>query len=253
MKIASIILAAGKGTRMQTTEKNKVAFLFHGKALVTYAVELFVGICDPIIVVVGTYSESVRAVLTGYQVQFVDQVEQLGTGDAVKVGVDFLKKSSSPPNYVIVSYGDHSMFYRKETVKKLIKLHSDSNSAISLFTTVVDNSNALAWGRIIRNSRGLVEKIVEQKEATLEEAKLNEVNPGFYCFDYDFLDRAIRLIKPSPVKKELYLTDIIQIAVSEGKKVTALPIPFEEVGIGINKPEELSISQRLYEERSQES
>lgn len=249
MKIASIILAAGKGTRMQATEKNKVALLFHGKPLVAYAVELFAGICDPIIVVVGAYSQSVKISLTGYQVQFVDQIEQLGTGDAVKTGVDFLKKNSSAPNYVMVSYGDHSMFYRKETVKKLIQLHSDSNSPISLLTTVVDNPNELAWGRVVRNSEGFVERIVEQKEATPAETTINEVNPGFYCFDYDFLERAIRLVKPSPVKKEFYLTDIIQIAVSEGKKIAALRVPFEEVGIGINKPEELSVSQKLYEER----
>jgi bifunctional UDP-N-acetylglucosamine pyrophosphorylase/glucosamine-1-phosphate N-acetyltransferase len=104
----------------------------------------------------------------------------------------------------------------------------------------------LAWGRLIRGKDGMIEKIVEQKNATEEEKSVTLINPGFYCVRFDFAKTAIRSIQKNPVSHEYYLTDIVEIARRMGEVVVDLEVPFAKVGIGINTPDELQSSQKLY-------
>ena len=248
MTIAGIILAAGKGTRLKIKGKNKVALPFLSKPMVIYGVELLAKITSVQIVVVGTFAHSVKEVLHDHKVIYAYQNKRLGTAHAVKTALREIHKRKLNPDHVLVGYGDHTMFYKKETIIELIELHSSEKAEISLLTTTCEDPNQLAWGRIVRSPDGLIKAIIEQKDADEETRKIKEVNPGFYCFNFDFLERNISKIKKSAVSHEYYLTDLIAIANQQGQKVVGLKIPFSGVGIGINRFSELEESQRLYVE-----
>lgn len=244
MSIATVILAAGRGTRLKSTDRNKVSLMFHDRPIIQYAVDVVNGVADPTVIVVGAFADTVKETLQEYpHIVFAHQTEQLGTGDALRVGVEALV---TPVDMVLVGYGDHMMFYSQDRIKEFVEFHTSQKADLSLLTTHHDNPNSLAWARIIRDDRNNIMKIIEQKDATAEEQNVTEVNPGFYCFNYIFLQQALPFIKPSGVTNEYYLTDLIRIAQENGLKIAGMPIPFTEVGIGINKPEELTESQALF-------
>lgn len=251
--IVGIILAAGRGTRLSPPaggkDRNKVTIPFLNKPLILYAVELISSFAEKTVVVVGAFHESVKQVLKNHNVVYAFQKKRLGTGHAVKVGLEVLKNLSPAPTLVLVAYGDHSMFYKKETVKKLIELHEKEKAAMSIITTINNDANILAWGRIVRNKNNYIVDSIEQKDATEEQKKIKELNAGFYCFDFNFLKKNINKIKKSPVSSEYYINSLIKIAADKGKKVVGLKIPFSGVGIGINRYSELEESQRLYLKR----
>jgi len=244
--IIGIILAAGKGTRLKSVDRNKVTLPFLNKPLILYSVELMATVCDKTVVVVGAFVESVKAVLKNKKVIYAYQNEQLGTAHAVKVGIEEIEKNKQKPKLVIVGYGDHTMFYKKETVKRLVRLHQEKQAAVSLLTFEYDDPDRIKYGRIVRDTNGFVVSIVEHKDAMPEQRAIKEVNPGFYCFDYDFLKSNIGKIEKSPASGEYYITDMIKIAVDQGKKVVGLPIAFSEAGLGFNTAEELSESEKIY-------
>lgn len=138
------------------------------------------------------------------------------------------------------------MFYEKETIKKFVEFHKSEKSVVSLISTEFENPDELAWGRIIRDKQNRVINIVEQKDAANAQRKIKEVNAGFYCFDDLFLQENIDKVQKSPVTSEYYLTDLVKIAVSQNNKVSAFKIPFKEVGIGINTPEDLKKSEEMF-------
>ncbi len=239
-----IILAAGKGTRIDSKKINKAAYPFLGKPMIVYAVELLEGICDETVVVVGAFAHSVRSALKGKDVIYAYQKQQLGTGHALKVGFEVVVPYS--PKDVLVGYGDHMMFYKKETIKSFIAAHKRAGAAVSLIVTNYDKPNELAWGRIIRGKDGSIIDIVEQKDADEKQKQIQELNAGFYCFDYRFLIKNIAKLKRSPITCEYYLTDMIKIAIEQGEKAISFPVPFNQVGLGVNRYEELIKSQQLY-------
>ncbi len=165
MKIAGIILAAGKGTRIRSKDKNKVTLPFLNKPMIIYGVELMAKITSEVIVVVGAFAQSVKDVLRDHKVIYAYQKKRLGTAHAVKIALKELYKRRLSPTYVLVGYGDHTMFYKKEIIIELLNLHKNENAKISLLTTVYQRPNDLAWGRIIRSPDGLIKAIREQKDS----------------------------------------------------------------------------------------
>lgn len=249
MKAAGIILAAGKGKRFGATGINKTASLFNGKPMVHYGVELFTGVCESTVVVVGVMADTVKAALADTpNILFAYQAEPLGTGDAFRVGIKALVDSGKTPDVVLVGYGDHMMFYDKRMLDELTALHESSAAAVTMVTVQHDEPDTLAWGRIVRNEQGNVQRIVEQKDATDEERKIDELNAGFYCVDFSFAKEKLDEFAASPVTGEYYLTDIVQMAVKDGKTVSGLTLPLTRVGIGVNTPEEKSESEALFGE-----
>ncbi len=244
--IAGIILAAGKGTRIKSRDRNKVTLPFLNKPLIVYSVELMLGVCDKVVVVIGAFHESVRQVLASYPVIYAYQQKRLGTAHATKIGVEVLKKTAPLPDLVLVGYGDHTMFYQQQTIKKLITTHQRYRPAVSLLTFYYPEPNRIRYGRIIRDDQGFITDIVEQKDATADQLKIKEVNPGFYCFDFNFLADNLKKVKKSPASGEYYLTDLIKIAVGQGKKVVGLTIDFGQAGLGVNTAEELKESEKIY-------
>lgn len=243
-KTTGIILAAGKGSRINSHEINKVCLQFNGKPLIIYGANLMQAVADTTMVVVGAYSDSVKQALAKYPVNFVTQAEQLGTADAVKTAINSL---TEVPDLVFVGYGDHMMFYKPNTIRELIKLHLQTKAAMSLISTIHKNPNELSWGRIIRDQSGKVTDSREQKDATEEEKQITELNAGFYCFDFSFLKNNLAKVPRSAVSGEYYINSLVQIAANQGLTVSSLKVPFNQVGIGINKQEELQQSEALYQ------
>lgn len=241
--VIGIILAAGKGTRINSKDRNKVTLPFLNKPLIVYSVELMRKVADKVIVVIGAFYESVKEVLKGYSVDYAYQKKRLGTAHAVKVALPVVQKYH--PQLVLVGYGDHTMFYQKENIDKLIELHKREKAVMTIITVNHDNKN-LHWGYIIRNQKNEIIDSVEFKDATDEQKKIRELNAGFYCFDFNFLKENISKVPKSPVSGEYYLNSLIKIAANQGKKVASLSIPFSSVGIGVNRWSELEESQRLY-------
>ncbi len=242
--IAGIILAAGKGTRIKSTTNNKVTIPFLNKPMILYGVEFLSKVASPVIVVIGAFADSVKDVLKGYDVIFAYQKDQSGTADATEVGLKELENVTPSVSLVLVGYGDHMMFYTEKNVNDLIAFHNKEKAELTLVTTVLDDPHA--YGRIIRDVGGNVTAIVEEKDADQETKKIKEINAGLYCFNYRFLKDNINKITKSPVSGEYYLPDLVAIANQKGKKVCGFGVAFKNVGIGINKPEELTESQKIY-------
>lgn len=244
-KTIGIILAAGKGTRLHSTDTNKTALEAGGKPLVCYGVELFAQTMDAVLVVVGAYAASVRTALKNYDVLYAVQDTPNGTGHAAQVAIDNLKKRALHPAQVCIGYGDHLMFYTPAHIEAILKTHGDTKAAVTLVSVEHHTPDELGWGRVLRAANGDVEAIVEQKDATPTERAITEQNAGFYCCDYAFLTEALTKLTPSPVTGELYLTDIVMIARKKNLRVVAHPIPFEQVGTGVNTPEQLAATKEI--------
>ncbi len=243
-KLIGLILAGGKGTRINSTKKNKVTLNFLGKPIILYGVEVFEKTVDEIIVVIGAFAESVQEVLKNKKVHYVKQNPPLGTGHALKVAIPTLEKLNA--DTVLVGSGDHMMFYTPEMVKTFYNFHKKSKATVSLLTTTYPNPEELHWGIIVRDKKGNVKEIVEYKDATDNQRRINELNSGFYAFEFGFLKKYIDDIKPSPITGEYYVTKLVDIANRNNYKVAALKVPFEYIGIGVNTREELEKAEKLY-------
>lgn len=246
-KIFGVVLAAGKGTRLKSKKTNKVTLYFLNKPLILYSVELMEKIADKTFIVIGAFHESVKQALKGKNVIYAYQKKRLGTGHAVKVALEEIKKNNLNPDLILVGYGDHTMFYKKEDIEKLINIHIKNKSAMSLITTKSNNNEKLHWGYIIRDKNNNVIDSIEYKDADEEIKKnINELNAGFYCFDYNFLKNNINKIPKSLVSGEYYINSLVKIAVSQNLKVMGVEVNFSSVGIGINTKEDFEESQKLY-------
>lgn len=232
---AAIILAAGKGTRMKAKTKNKVAFKLKGIPMITHTVNHLkqAGI-DQIFVVVGFQADSVRQAL-GDTVQYVIQPNQLGTGDALKTALPLL-----PPGVtsVLAVYGDDSAFYPPSLFQEMVTQKTRLNCDL-LFLTI-HKLDPHGLGRIVRDNSGKIQRIVEEKVATLAEKNIQEINTGFYCFDKTFLTESIHKIRANPVSGEYYLTDLVEIALAHGQKVEAHFIPDDSIWHGVNNRSDLA-------------
>lgn len=241
MNVGAIILAGGKGKRMQSTTVNKVTLPLGGKPMIAHTMELLKKLnVGSIVVVVGFAKESVQEALHGFSVTFAVQEEQLGTAHAVKIALDSLPSTVTD---VLVLQGDDSAFYTPEGIQNLLKKHEERNSAITLLTLELENPIGL--GRIVRNDQGEIEKIIEEKDATGEEKLIKEINPACYIFSIQFLKKYIPKIEKSPVTGEYYLTSLIDLAISNHETIEVV-LEKKTSWRGVNTPEELQIAQDLY-------
>ena len=238
---AAIVLAAGKGTRINAKKKNKVAFHLNGKSMIAHTVEhLREAGVDKIYAVVGFQSQSVKEALEN-QVEYVEQEAQLGTGHAVKVAVPYLSASTRT---VLSVYGDDSAFYPPTLFQEMV--HKQQNEHCDLLFLTVHKDDPTGLGRIIRDKDGSVARIVEEKNASPEEKKITEINTGFYCFDYKFLKDFISQITVNSLSGEYYLTDMVEIALSAGKKVEAMFVPDSSIWQGVNTRKDLALARNMH-------
>lgn len=234
-KIAAIVLAAGKGTRMKAPpDKNKVVFELDNKPIISYTYETLLQ-CgfEKIVVVVGYASESVKNAL-GNKVTYALQEVPQGTGHAVKVALPHI---SDEYETIISLYGDDSAFYPASLLKLLLDEHQQYQAEVTVMT--LHKKDPTGLGRIIRNDQNQVIAIVEEKNASPEEKVITEINTGLYCFNHQFLRQALDSIDKNPVTGEYYLTDVIGYACANGFKVHAVTWPSDDIWYGVNTPEQL--------------
>lgn len=232
MSLIAVILAAGQGARLKSSTP-KVLHRLAGKPLVRYALETAQAVTgQKPVLVVGHGASAVRAEV-GEAALYATQEQQLGTGHAVLQAAALAQGTASR---VLVTYADMPLL-RPETVRALADMHAATRSAITLLT-----AHAPEWrdfGRIVRDENGDVRAIVEAAQATPAQLAITEVNVGVYCFHADWLWNALPRLPLSP-KGEYYLTDAIALAVSEGRRVTAVTTHDLDETLGINTRAQLA-------------
>ena len=235
-KIRALIMAAGKSKRMQS-EKSKVLHEILGKTLVEYVVDALE--FEPIkrigVVVSEHNCEEVETVL-GKRVDYILQKEQLGSAHAVMVAEQWLKDFTGS---LVVVVGD-GPFIDSSIMQTLIQHQQQSNLAAAFLSGIYESPPP--YGRVIRDVKGRVMRIVEEKDATPEERKIKEVSSSHYCFDVQKLFPALSKLNRENAQNEYYLPDVIGILTSGGEKVDAIPVDDPFLTFGINTREDFVTS-----------
>jgi UDP-N-acetylglucosamine diphosphorylase/glucosamine-1-phosphate N-acetyltransferase len=233
MHLSTIILAAGKGTRMQS-DQAKVLHLLNGKPLLDYSLALARSIgSEKIVVIVGHQAERVREAFPASDLVFAEQRPQLGTGHAVLQARD---RFSDYAGMILILCGDVPCL-RVATVQSLIDRHCAEQAVVTVMTTILDDPGS--YGRVITDRGGAVLKIVEARDASDQEKQVREINTGIYCADSRFLFDAVAKIRDDNSQREYYLTDIIEIACKMGQPVRSFIAADRLEVMGINTLEDL--------------
>lgn len=220
-----IIMAAGQGTRMKSATI-KILHTAAGRPIIDYVLDLAAEIgTRPPIMVVGHQREAVQQAVGG-RARYAVQEEQKGTGHAVLQAVPLLDGA----RHVLILSGDVPLT-RPETLRRLLDEHEQSQNALTLLTMKLDDP--AMYGRIVRDSGGAVARIVEAKDASEEERRINEVNAGIYVFDGRYLIDNLRNLSTSNAQGEYYLTDLLGVLRGAGKRVGAVIAgdPIEALGV----------------------
>lgn len=245
--LAIIILAAGQGKRMKNPELPKVLVELSGKPLLGHVLNQALKLKPKKVVnIIGHYREKVIDYVDGLNIDvnsYAVQNEQLGTGHAVNMAKPNLINFKGN---ILILCGDVPLLQSK-TLKNFIEQHINSGSSLSVLSA--ETPNPFGYGRIIRAENGNLEKIVEQKDATENEAKTNEINSGVYVVNSNNLFDSLAKIKSNNAQNEYYLTDIVKIIKEEGFKVSAFKgVEFDEL-MGVNSPEDLEKAEVYYKEK----
>ncbi|OGH08348.1 MAG: hypothetical protein A2171_00200 [Candidatus Levybacteria bacterium RBG_13_35_9] len=238
-KLGAIVLAAGKGSRMESKKVNKVTLPLGGKPMILHTAGLLrEADISPIVVVIGFAKDSVRGLFNG-DVIFAEQRKRLGTAHAV---ASALKELPQDVEDVLILQGDDSALYSKEVIERLIKQHRNTNASFTFLTIDVEDPTGL--GRIVRNESGDLQGIVEEKDANLDQRQIHEINPACYVASTAFLRKYLKDVKKSSVTGEYYLTGLIDIGIKAGEKVETLragTIAWR----GVNTKQELEEAEKL--------
>jgi bifunctional UDP-N-acetylglucosamine pyrophosphorylase/glucosamine-1-phosphate N-acetyltransferase len=248
MKTNAIILAAGKGTRMRSLNKevSKVAFPLLGQPLVSYVLDATENIVDgKKVVVVGFGGNKTQEIVSG-RAEVVWQHEQKGTGHAV---MQARKLLSTDKNNTLILSGDVPLL-SEETLKEMIDAHTKNNAKL----TVMSAKPALnyGYGRIVRDENGNLLKIVEQADATEEEKEIREVNAGTYLINNELLFKHLDELNSENKQNEIYLTDMISLFIEKGYKVGVYTLKDSNEMLGINNRVQLAEAEKLMRKRINE-
>ncbi len=241
-----VILAAGQGKRMGA-EKPKVLREVSGKPMLARLFESVIvsGVTEKPIVVVSPANELAIREALGDRCFYARQQEQRGTGDALAAA----KSVAEGAERILVLYGDHP-FLREATIAVLDRLHRESGDVLAMMTVRVPDfqewrSVFFDFGRMVRDEKGNIAGIREKKDASESELQILEVNPGLYIFESKWLWKHLGKLDNKNAQGEYYLTDLIKMAVDEGRAIASVEIPPEEA-LGINTPEQLEIAEKLF-------
>src|ERR1700722_18331739 len=242
-----VILAAGKGTRMRS-ELAKVLHRAGGRPLIEHVVRA----CEPLkpaqlLVVVGHQAGEVSAVATQLAtkipVQTVVQNPQRGTGHAIQISRRAIRKSAK---LALVIAGDAALL-RAETLAALLDTHRRGEAAATILSAEL--SDPTDYGRIVRDSEGRVQSIVEEKAATPEQRAIREVNSSIYCFTLAKLWPCLNALRPNNAHRELYLTDAIALLRERNERVLAQIAPDANEILGCNTRSGLAAVDRIFRAR----
>ncbi|MFI4852250.1 MAG: NTP transferase domain-containing protein [Gimesia chilikensis] len=232
---AAVILAAGKSTRMKS-ELPKVLHPILGRTMIDYVLDAARSAgCEKIVVIVGHKAEEVKAALSHHpDVEFALQADQKGTGHAVMMSADNLAEHDGP---VLVLAGDTPLL-KGSSLSRLLEVQQQQNAACVVGTAITEANEGL--GRIVRDTNGSFLRIVEQKDATPEEAAIVEINTGCFAFDGRQLFKALNQVRPNNNQAEYYLTDCAEILLKDGETVLAETAFNIQEALGVNTQEQLA-------------
>lgn len=239
--ITSIILAAGKGTRMKS-KFPKVIHKVAGRTLLDHVIDATEEInSENVNVVIGYKKEMIKEKLER-AVNFIVQEEQLGTGHAVMICDEKI------PNYgdVMILTGDTPLL-KGETLKSFVEFHRKNNNSLSVMSAEFDNP--FGYGRIVKDNSGNLIKIVEQKDATDKEKNIKEINSGIYCVDAKKLKYTISKLNNNNSQSEYYLTDIVELLKNDNEKISSYIIEDRNEIIGVNTRAQLFQVEEVLKER----
>ncbi|MDD7056214.1 MAG: bifunctional UDP-N-acetylglucosamine diphosphorylase/glucosamine-1-phosphate N-acetyltransferase GlmU [Selenomonadaceae bacterium] len=243
--LVTVILAAGKGTRM----KSKLPKVLHkagGKSMVQHVIDAAKAAgSSRTVVITGFGSEAVRAAI-GEQAECVEQKEQLGTGHAVLQAKPLLQDEKGT---IMVLCGDTPLL-TGDLLKKLYDAHVAARAKATVLTAIMPD--ATGYGRIVRAADGSVEKIVEHKDATEAEREICEVNSGIYCFDAQALFQSLAQVTNDNAQGEYYLPDVLWILKKQGEKIAAVAADNYEDTLGINSRLQLAGAEKILRRRKNE-
>jgi len=234
IKLAVIILAAGLGKRMKSSDA-KVLNRINKVPMILYVVEQAVQIANQhVILVIGHQAEKVKnCVSKKYDVMYAYQEEQLGTGHAVSCALSTVPSSAKD---IVILCGDVPLL-TQETLNQLINIHL--NGACDLTVLGVEATDPKGYGRLLFDENNQLNAIVEEADATDSQKKIKTINAGIYCINKEFLLNSISAIKADNAQKEIYLTDMIGIAYALNRKAKVVVAKDQEEVIGINTLEDL--------------
>ena len=245
----SIILAAGEGTRMKS-HTPKVLHKICGKPILEYVIDASKGAnVKKNYVIVGHGGEEVKNNFKDKDVVFktqpIGEEYPYGTGYAVMQAVDHIEDDEN----VIILYGDTPLISTK-TIEELLKYHEENQYKGTVLTAYVDDPTG--YGRVIRDGKGEILKIVEHKDATEEELKIKEINSGIYCFNGKDLKEALKEIDNDNAQGEYYITDVITILKDKGQNVGVYLIDNPDEIHGVNSRVQLAFCEKIMRERINE-
>ncbi|MBC1925850.1 bifunctional UDP-N-acetylglucosamine diphosphorylase/glucosamine-1-phosphate N-acetyltransferase GlmU [Listeria innocua] len=242
----AVVLAAGQGTRM----KSKLYKVLHpvcGKPMVEHVVDQISTLdVDKVVTIVGHGAEKVQEHLAGKS-EFVKQDEQLGTAHAV---LQAKSELAGKDGVTLVVCGDTPLI-EASTMEALLKYHHEKRAKATILTTVIEDPTG--YGRIIRDDLGIVEKIVEHKDATEKEQRISEINTGTYCFDNKAFFEALENVSNDNVQGEYYLPDVIKILKDADEVVAAYKMESFEESLGVNDRIALAEASKLMQRRINEN
>jgi bifunctional UDP-N-acetylglucosamine pyrophosphorylase/glucosamine-1-phosphate N-acetyltransferase len=231
-----IILAAGLGTRMKSSTV-KILHRAAGRPLVDYVLDLAARACSrPPVLVIGHQREAVQAAI-GDRARYAIQEKQLGTGHAVLQAAAILEKDGLHGKHILILSGDVPLT-RPETLRRLLDEHERAGNALTLLTMRLDQPGM--YGRIVRDAAGEVIRIVEAKDASENEKKINEVNAGIYVFAGELLFPNLRNLSNANAQGEYYLTDLLGTLRKAGRRVGAVVADDPTEALGVNSRAELA-------------
>lgn len=246
MKLATVIMAAGKGKRMRNPEKSKVMFELKNKPMIQYVIDLSLKIhSDLIVPIVGHRKQAVIDFLSSEfssnieRIKFAHQDEQLGTGHALMQTKHLLENFEGD---VLILSGDVPLL-KYETVMKFLNYHYDNHFQASLLSAIFENP--FGYGRVIRSSDGTFIETVEEKDATDEQRKIKEINSGIYIVNAKLLFEALQTLKTDNAQGEYYLTDIFKYFRDKKIKIGAIPVDNNIEITGVNTVEQLEELEKL--------
>lgn len=241
----AVVLAAGQGTRMKS-KLYKVMHPVMGKPMVGHVVDAALEVeMDKIVTVTGVGAETVQEYLRNKSA-YVLQEEQLGTAHAVKQAASILKDKEGT---TLVICGDTPLL-TSETLSGLVDFHESEGAKATVLTAHANEP--FGYGRVIRSNNGAVMKIVEQKDASEEETKVQEINTGTYCFDNKALFNALEKVTNENIQGEYYLPDVIEILKKQGELVAAFQLDNMDEALGVNDRVALAQAHKSMKERINE-
>lgn len=245
--VAALVLAAGLGTRMKS-DLVKVMHAVGGYPMVSWPVE---AACEAgasrIVLVIGHQSKKVREYFAGEaNIDFVVQNEQLGTGHAVACAKESLRGFAGN---VLILCGDAPLI-KAETLRSMLAYHEAKQATVTVLTTHLENP--FGYGRVIKREGGRIVRIVEEKDASVEEKEITEINSGSYCIEAGFLFDAVSNLKNDNIQQEYYLTDIVKEAAERGKLCVSFPVEVAEEVMGVNDRVQMADAEAVVRRRINE-